>query len=146
MGHSRSFGLLCAMVLVACLRIVRACVAKAFRSCIHCEQGRSRVIDECERIFVEALNIIIFVFMMRTRRNVERVLHSVFHWTVFLNDLFYKWRFQSRLTENTAASSHGWIIIWLLLGGIWSKQILTGGYLFSVDCIACAVRRFRDEK
>ena len=138
-------------ILLVCEGIVRACVAKAFRSCIHCDQGRSRVIDECERIFVEALHIVIFVFMMSTRQNVERVLHSVFYWTIFTDVLFYKWGFQLILSDNTAASSfswsHVWIDIWLSTAdSSWSKQIFVHQrYLFLVDIITSAANRFKGE-
>ena len=137
-------------IFIVCVGIVRACVAKAFRGCIYCDQGRSRVIDECERIFVEALHIVIFVFMMSTRQNVERVLHSVFYWTIFTDVLFYKWGFQLRLTDNTAASSlwsHVWIDIWLSTAdSSWSKEILIHQrYLFLVDIITSAANRFKGE-
>ena len=122
---------------------------QAFTYPIYFDQGRSRENDECERISNEASNILKVV--MRTRRNVARVLYFAFYWTIFIDVLFCKWGFQLRLTDNTAASSiwwsHVWIDIWLsTAGSSWSKQIfIHHRYLFLVDIITCAVNRFKDE-
>ena len=118
MAHSSSFVLLFP-ILLACVRLVSTYFVESFAVPIHFEQGRSRE-NKCERIFVnKALNII-FVFMMRTRRNVERVIHSVLYWIIFLNDLFYKSRFQSTVTDPYCIEqsfSMTYHLIWYFING-----------------------------
>ena len=66
-----SIVLLCALLL-ACVRIVRARIVKAFTGPLYLEHGRSSENDECERRAHDASSIIFEV--MRTRREVEPVL------------------------------------------------------------------------